>query len=106
MFIEVPRLVKKPGPPVEYKRVENHEDLDKALAEGWLLRLPSPSVAVAVPEASDAPHEDAPVDADIADLTADELGQMADGILAEPEAEPEAEEPKVKRGPGRPRKER
>lgn len=106
MSIEVPRLVKKPGPPVEYKRVENHAELDAALADGWLLRLPPPSVAVAAPEASAAPSEDAPVDEDIADLTADELGQMADGILAEPDEEPEVDAPKVKRGPGLPRKER
>lgn len=105
MSIEVPRLVKKPGPPIEYKRVENHEDLDKALADGWLLRLPSSEPAAAVPEASAAPTEDASVGPDIADLTANELSTMADGILAEPDEEPEAEEPK-KRGPGRPRKER
>lgn len=37
--IEVPRLVKKPGG--ETKRVNTKEELDAALKDGWLLKLPT-----------------------------------------------------------------
>lgn len=60
MPIETPRLVKKPGPPVEYKRVENQRELDAALAEGWLLRLTpaaaSASSVAAAPAGIDVPR--------------------------------------------------
>lgn len=49
MPIELPRLVKKPG---AYKRVDTVEELNAALKDGWVLRLPAPA-ADASADASD-----------------------------------------------------
>jgi hypothetical protein len=54
--VEVPRLVKKPG---EHKRVNTMAELEAALSDGWVLRLPTvPAEPVA---------EDAPADVDVTD---------------------------------------
>lgn len=42
MSVELPRLVKKPG---HYLRVNTLEELDAALADGWVLRLDAASVS-------------------------------------------------------------
>lgn len=53
--IEVPRLVKKPNG--ETKRVDTKDELDAALKDGWLLKLPSmPEVAT---DSSEAIRKDA-----------------------------------------------
>lgn len=79
--IEVPRWVKKPG---EAKRVETHAELETALADGWVLRLP-------------------PV-ADVIGASVVDGERPAE--LPDPEPEPEDEDPSIepaKRKPGRPK---
>ncbi len=61
--VEVPRLVKKAGE--DPKRVNTKEELDAALADGWVLRLP-----VAEPE----PSDDAP--AGITSVNADKAKEL------------------------------
>ena len=57
-MIETPRLVKKPGG--LYKRVENQDELDAALAEGWFVRLPAPTgiMLTDAPEPRVVDHDD------------------------------------------------
>lgn len=86
--IETPRLVKKPGG--VYMRVENQVELDAALADGWMLRLPAPTGIVLT---------DAPVNS-VADDVSMEASDISDPLDA---SEPETEIP-AKRGPGRPKK--
>ncbi len=93
-MIETPRLVKKPGP--IYKRIENQEELEAALADGWYVTLPVSGEA-----SRDMPDSEWPINwhpevvepsPTIADESSGAVGNTED--LAEP----------VKRGPGRPKK--
>ncbi len=91
---EVPRLVKKPG---EYKRVENLQELDAALADGWVLRLEPGAVAPVEPLLVDE------VDADIASVLTADLERQDAELEEDPEPTEGPSEP-AKRKPGRPRK--
>lgn len=78
MPLELPRLVKKPGG--LYKRVENLEDLDAALKDGWRIRLYDAASAPveAVEQAPEIAVEPEPV---------------APETVSEPDAPVEAEAP-------------
>jgi hypothetical protein len=101
--IETPRLVKKPGPPVEYKRVETAGELAAALEDGWYLRLPvasdvpipAPVVVAAKPVKAQEPLVEAP------ETPEPDVVPNEEGTASEPDAE--HTEP-AKKKPGRPRK--
>lgn len=95
--VEVPRHVKKPG---AWLRVNTLQELQEALVDGWVLRLPSPSTEAPAPAsepetASELAADAGPVTYDASELADEEPGGPAGDV---------DEAPQAKRGPGRPKK--
>jgi hypothetical protein len=103
--IETPRLVKKPGPPVQHKRVNTPEELAAALEQGWLLSLPTPAEPVPATDAPDAYAPVFPSVEDDPDGTPPDEGDEdpSDDGESQDEAPDGSGEP-PKRKPGRPKK--
>jgi len=89
--VETPRHVKKPG---EWLRVENQAELEAALKDGWVLRLP-PAKGVKGVKAQE-PMVEAP------ERPEPEDSRDEEGTASEPDAQKGAEPVKKKRG--RPKK--
>jgi len=81
MPIELPRHVKKPGG--LWKRVENQAELDAALADGWLLRLPVAAPAEQSPAEPHAEMPESPEPEPEPESEDDELADDADADIAE-----------------------
>ena len=99
MSIDLPRHVKKPGG--AWLLVETPAELEAALADGWVLRVPVPS-GIVLTDAPEVPSAPFPSVLDDPDGVPAEAPEDEDDP-AEDEDAPTADTP-PKRGRGRPRK--